>query len=146
MTITFMIAGNHTDRDGNPVPYTRSTREALWRSDGKRYAAWKEYVQQIFNVEFSNHCISNPDDRHTTKHWGDMLRRGNLKPIELRYEQTARMDINIWWANCKHGDPDNIWKGIADALFVQDKHLNGSFESDHHSEGKGRVEVKIKIE
>jgi hypothetical protein len=27
------------------------------------------------------------------------------------------MAIDIFWANEQHGDADNVWKGIADALF-----------------------------
>ena len=35
---------------------------------------------------------------------------------------------------------------IADALFQNDKHLNGSIEAEHHPEGKGRVEVSINLQ
>lgn len=66
----------------------------------------------------------------------------NTKPLTI-LKNSARMDIKIAWANEHHGDPDNIFKGIADALFYDDKHLAGSFEFEHGKDGK--VEVNILI-
>jgi Holliday junction resolvase RusA-like endonuclease len=56
------------------------------------------------------------------------------------------MDIKIFWMNGIHGDPDNIFKGIADALFKNDKFLDGSFESHYSQDGKGRVEISITLD
>lgn len=133
MEIKFTIKGNQEDPDGNPIPYVRSTRAALWRSDGKRYAAWKDHVQKCL-------IISDIGDRIA-------LIRNNLwrlkKPLVI--DQKARMDIKIFWKHGAHGDPDNIFKGIADALFLDDRNLDGSFESFITEDGKGRVEIKIAI-
>jgi len=52
------------------------------------------------------------------------------------------MNIQIFWHGENHGDPDNVFKGIADALFADDKHLDGSFNSQHQK-GDPRVEVCI---
>lgn len=141
MKTLFTIKGNHEDRTGNPIPYVRSTRAALWRADGRRYAAWKGYVQKEF--------IQN-----LKRGFQEVVEGGNLaatfdvnsqKPIRIFGDHRARMDIRIFWKNGAHGDPDNIFKGIADALFFNDRNLDGSFESGIADDGVGRVEVNIKI-
>ena len=144
MKLTFMIAGNHADRDGNPVPKLKMTGRQHWTEKAHAYVAWKGYVQHIFGVALGNHLINNPSDRTITRRSG-AVRKTYPKPIALRPDQTARMDLKIWWADEKHGDPENIFGSIADALFENDKHLSGSFEAEHHPEGKGRVEVTITI-
>lgn len=133
MIIQFTIYGNQEDPEGNPIPYVRSTQKALWRRDWKRYAAWKEFVQKRL-------IVSNLGDQIT-------FIRDNLwslkKPLIITGK--ARMDLKIFWKKGTHGDPDNIFKGIADALFVDDRNLDGSFESSSAEDGKGRVEVIINV-
>lgn len=65
------------------------------------------------------------------------------KPIG-EYEH-ATMSLKIYWKDCRHGDPDNIFKGIADTLFENDKHLDGSFKSIHAENKKGRLEIELTI-
>lgn len=56
------------------------------------------------------------------------------------------MFIRIEWASGNHGDVDNIWKGIADALFDNDKRVVvGGFYSTKSSAKIGLVEVRIVI-
>ena len=55
------------------------------------------------------------------------------------------MSITIFWVNGVHADPDNVFKGLADALFLNDKFLDGAFESHYSPDGKGRVEVEITL-
>ncbi|GIW70341.1 MAG: hypothetical protein KatS3mg101_1088 [Patescibacteria group bacterium] len=136
MTIKFTIYGNQDNPTGNPVPYVRSTRGALWRKDGKRYAEWKNYVQEQLIP-----LILTPE---TYNEFCKRIAQGK-KPIALGKNQKAKMDIKIFWKNRQHGDGDNVWKGIADALFENDKNLDGSFESEQSPYGEGRVEVKITI-
>lgn len=137
MNVKFTIYGNQDNPKGNPVPYTRVVGRALWVRGAKRYAEWKAYVQS---------CFFTAVDQETRK----LLKAGNRqirygKPIELPAHTDARMDLKIFWANGSHGDPDNVFKGIADALFVNDKNLDGSFESIRAPDAKGRVEVEIRI-
>ncbi len=136
MIINFTIRGNQEDPSGNAVPYVRSTRGALWRPEGKRYAAWKGFVQGAFldSLEPKGKGIAQVAIVH------------HGKPIILLNNQKAVMDMAIYWRNGAHGDPDNIFKGIADALFLQDRNLDGSFQSSKDDQGKGRVEVKITIQ
>ncbi len=52
----------------------------------------------------------------------------------------------IHWHNDAHADGDNIFKGIADALFVNDKNVVvGKFASFTSKDKKGRVDVGIEI-
>ena len=78
------------------------------------------------------------------------MRAGNalltdLQPFKTSSAERARMDIRIYHRNGIHGDADNIFKGIADALFKNDKYLDGSFETHYSPDGKGRVEVDITL-
>lgn len=135
MNITFNIYGNHEDPEGNPIPYVRSTQGALWRPNARRYSAWKGYVQKSL-------IIADFKDDAVVQIRNNMLRLG--KPFEIG-NRKARMDLIIHWKNNAHGDPDNIFKGIADALFWNDKNLDGSFESRLSQNNKGRVEVTLLI-
>ncbi len=67
------------------------------------------------------------------------------QPLSTKASEKARMDIKIFWKNGAHADPDNVFKGIADALFKNDKFLDGSFESYYSPEEIGKVEVTITL-
>lgn len=118
--------------DGHPVPYLRMTQGQVklcripdWKLSPSqlkkkgqliRYFEWKEYVDLCAikaKVEF---------DR---------------APKEKKF-----MDLVIFFKNKVHGDPDNIFKGIADALFSDDKYIAGSFDFFYDKENP-RVEIKI---
>ncbi|MEW6610677.1 MAG: hypothetical protein AB1352_03590 [Patescibacteria group bacterium] len=138
INLYFVISGNHEDPLGNPIPYVRSTRDALWRADGKRYAAWKEYVRGAYLAAAGSKGILTPKEVVNLNITGE-------KPIKLERGQRARIDLTIYWKNGAHGDPDNIWKGIADALFKNDRNVDGSFESYVKTDGQGTVHVKLQI-
>jgi len=128
-TIQFTIKGNPDDLEGNPVPYIRVVGRALWLPNAKRYHAWKTYVRSVFFRLYPEH--SN--------------RSVELQPFTTKASDKGRMDIKIFWANGMHADPDNVFKGIADALFKNDKFLDGSFESCYAPDCKGRVDVTISL-
>ena len=127
-TIKFTIKGNPEDIEGNPVPYVRVVGRALWLPNAKKYHAWKEYVRSIFYRNYPEFASNNDE---------------GPQPLTTKISARARMAITIFWVNGVHADPDNIFKGLADALFRQDKFLDGAFESHYASDGKGRVEVEI---
>lgn len=54
------------------------------------------------------------------------------------------MDLVIRWADDAHGDPENCFGSIADALFSQDKYLYGSMRPAS-PDGCGEVEVTITL-
>lgn len=133
--LSFVVKGNQDDWHGNPIPYTRVVKRALWLPDAKRYNAWKSYVRRSFYGEYPAY----------------LMRAGNtlltdLQPFKTSSASKARMDVRIFWMNGIHGDPDNIFKGLADALFKNDKFLDGSFESNYSPDGKGRVEIDITLD
>jgi len=131
-TITFTIKGNPEDLYGNPVPYIRVVGRALWLPNARKYHAWKCYVRKSFFSGYPEYVMSD----------GKKLLLDD-QPFTTKASARSRMDIKIFWMNGIHGDPDNIFKGIADALFKNDKYLDGSFESSYTPESKGRVEVSI---
>lgn len=138
MNITFTIKGNQENPQGNPIPYERMTQGAFWRKDAKRYHEWKDYVRAAFIAALYE------QDPNAATHAARLIAT-QTKPLTTAITAPARMDLKIFWRNHAHADPDNIWKGIADALFVNDKNLDGSFESQQAADGKGKVEVSIFI-
>lgn len=65
-----------------------------------------------------------------------------IKPIT--YTGKVYMQLQITWANETHSDCDNVFKGIADALFMNDKHLVGCFDYKHGDKiDGGQVVVTI---
>ncbi len=143
MTIRFTILGNHEDPHGNPVPYQRALNFA-WRKASARYMDWLEYVRDEYRraMTTANFPVVIDDDVANGAKLAKIT--GSAHPIRLK-KCFAKMNLKIYWANNAHGDPDNVFKGIADALFQNDKNLDGSFESHMADDGRGRVEAEIII-
>jgi len=132
---SFSIRGNHESDIGNPIPKIKKTYRQQWTPEARRYSAWKCYVQEAFmrsllQLDFNVHV------RHM---------RVFKKPIKPDKNEKAVMDIRIFWKDDAHGDPENIFGSIADALFYNDKYLDGSFKSEIAGDKKGRVEIIIAI-
>ena len=64
------------------------------------------------------------------------------KPIDLG-KKSATMNIKIHWGKGLHADPDNVWKGIADSLFQNDREVDGCFRYENAQDKRGFVEVGI---
>lgn len=135
MTHSFTLNGNQEDRHGNAIPKIRKTYRQQWTPEAQRYTAWKVFVQD----EFLRSLL------HTDYIVCARSLRTVKKPIQLGKNEKANMDIRIFWKDDTHGDPENIFGSIADALFYNDKHLDGSFKSELAKDGKGRVEIIITI-
>lgn len=129
--IKFTILGNQENPKGNPIPYTRMTQGTKWTKRSKRYFDWKDYVK----AQYIDAVRNRPD-----------MSNSNLlyeKPIPATKEKIS-MSLKIYFKNDLHADCDNIFKGIADALFMNDKYLvTNGFDFEYAKEGK--VEVTIKI-
>jgi Holliday junction resolvase RusA-like endonuclease len=124
--VSFTIAGNHEDpAGGNPIPYTRMTqRSAHVSRSAIRYRHWKRYVVECYcaQVRKSPPQVANGHYRLDCKVYF-------LAPLVGR--------------QCGHADPENVRKGIQDALFAMgDQHVIGTVEMKHIDE-KPRVEVVI---
>lgn len=124
----FTLHGNHEDPTGNPCPYFRVTGKGLWLPGARRYNEWKQFVRSIFYGHYPKLLIG---------------RKLNERPLGTTEDTRTRMDVKIFWKNKAHADEDNIFKGIADALFEDDKDLDGSFTHEYCPDKKGRVEVEI---
>jgi len=138
MKIQFTIIGNHEDQRGNAIPKIKKTAWQQWTPEAHRYAAWKEHVQLAFLDAVKK---EHPE---LSQRIGYSMAR-NKKPIELEALEKARMDIKIWWKNEAHADSENVFGSIADALFKNDKKLDGSFEGARSPDNNGRVEILITL-
>lgn len=126
-SFSFTIRGNQKDDTGNPIPYKR-TLGGVYSKTSKDYFEWKDYVRS----EFDRDCKS----QYTVE--------SMPYPVLAFPGESVSMIIHIHWKNNKNADGDNIFKGIADALFQNDKCIfAGSFFSALSPEKKGRVDVKI---
>jgi len=134
-SVSFIVFGNQEDEnEGNPIPYTRTTQASKWSPRYMRYTAWKTYVvAQYLDTVFPNKQIRRED-------MGEIHDLLEKKPIKKGVR--ARVVAHIFFGKENHSDPDNIVKGINDALFMDDKHVD---VQTHHSCGnkKPRIEVTI---
>jgi Holliday junction resolvase RusA-like endonuclease len=128
--LRFTIVGNQEDRRGNPIPYFRTTQGSSWNKPSQRYAAWKDYVRlqlDLQEVEIPKMYRSHPLE---------------IKPFNKLVR--GRTTATVFFRNEAHADPDNIVKGINDALFINDKHID--VHTDHECrDGNPRVEVVIEF-
>ena len=137
--IKFSIHGNHEDKHGNPIPKARFTRAQHFAGFADRYREYLEYVRGIFHdaVYTSDGRLKRKDlEEYLTPLDGKPLSTGKIK---------CRMEIFITWANETHGDPENIFGAIADALFKNDKYLAVVADFDGRVGRGGRVDALITI-
>lgn len=144
MVLTFTIDGNQENLKGNPIPYLRMTQgglrllkipehkirsgSALARARGiKRYLRWKHYVTACLLA------YGMVDGRRAT---GDEI--GRITDGKGK----VQLVCTIYFADKRHGDADNIFKGISDSLFANDKYVVGSVDY-HYDSKRPRVEVLI---
>lgn len=121
----FTIYGNQENLKGNPIGYHRTTQGSVWNAGSRRYNAWKQHVAAAF-IDGTG-----------------QMPFGTGKPINLG-KAKAYLHTIIYYANDVRPDPDNVQKGIADALFVNDKNVAGSYDFAH-DKAKPRVEVTIEV-
>lgn len=136
--VQFTIFGNQENKlTGNPIPYTRTTQRGRWTPRSLRYESWKTYV-----VASYLDAVFPRDGSYDKAKFGELHDILSGKPIK---REKAKVTIFIFFADETHADPDNVVKGINDALFQQDKHVD--VETHHscaHTEVP-RVDVKIEF-
>ena len=136
MIFKFTIYGKQDDIKANPIPYHRTTQGSKWLPAARRYSEWKSLVQTKFLISIV----------YKDRKFYEQTLLYHKKPIKLPEKERAFMEIKIYWADDNHGDPDNIFKGIADALFVDDNNLYGSFLRGYEDKPTGpKVEVTINL-
>lgn len=107
----------------NPVPYKRTTQKQKYvDKDYQRYIAWKDKVFNRFLIEFEKfpHQV-------------------------FKKKRKYYVNIHVYYKDKKHGDTDNVAKGINDAIFqkpLEDKYVAGSYDYSYDPQNP-RVEVLI---
>jgi hypothetical protein len=140
MRYAFIIKGNHQKKDGNPLPKLKMTGKQTWTEKAQNYALWKEHVVAMF--------LDGLKGNQHAQRLASMNIAQTGKPIVLKEGEMAKMKLLIVWNRENHGDPENIFGSIADALFHNDKHLDGEFCARHFKDmkiSKGMVHVDIVI-
>lgn len=135
-TIKFTIYGNQENTYGNPIPYLRTTQNTQWTPKAQRYQQWKGRVVASYLDALDG---LTKIERKDFGEAHDLIQR---KPIKATKDK-IRMDLMIYWKDDTHADCDNVFKGIADALFMNDKYLAGSFDFKTSEVKQGKVEVTI---
>ena len=136
--ITFTINGNQLDPKGNPMPYQRTTQGTQWTDKAVRYQEWKSYVV----AQLIDALDAMP--REERMKYKNLIYISKGKPI-IATNEKIYVNLKIEWKNdtSVRGDCDNIFKGIADALFVNDKYVAGSFDYETSKTNNGKVYVEI---
>ncbi|CAM6004589.1 unnamed protein product [Sphagnum balticum] len=106
----------------------KGDKGSKWSPGAKRYQAWKTFAAAEL---MSNKWLQLIKTYNDTGHPFDVPR--------------GRLEIEIQFRGENHADPDNIVKGLCDAFFKNDKHID---VQTHHTCGnkQGRVIGKVIIE
>lgn len=115
-----------TIRNGkNPTPYKRTTQKQKYVDDGyKTYQAYKALMVAEFVKKYK--CFPYK----------------LLKPKTKYY-----VSVVAYYKDLKHGDTDNVAKGVNDALFstpLSDKYVAGSYDYFYDANDP-RLEINIRI-
>lgn len=133
-SIKFTIRGNQENTYGNPIPYLRTTQKSQWTDKAKRYQEWKGYVVANF-ID----CIQGMSNEKR-KEYADVVNLVDRKPIKKSKEKIAVI-AHFVFIDDTHADCDNLFKGIADALFMNDKYVIGSFDFSYGPRGMSEIEI-----
>jgi hypothetical protein len=136
MTLIFTIYGNQENEGENPIPCLRTTQGTQWTPQAIRYKEWKSFVvAQLID-------LMQAMPREERMQYVEVIDLIGKKPIKATKNKIV-MDLMIYFKDQSHADCDNIFKGIADALFMNDKYLAGSF--DYKMAEQGKVDITIKF-
>lgn len=134
--ITFTIRGDGRASSGNPLPKAKLTGGQQWTDRAQKYVAFKSHVVA---------CLL--DATRNTPPYPMIVRNIGLlgKPFTTKTYGLIEMSIAIRFVEGQHGDPENVFGAIADALFKQDKFLDGRFTARPSTNGCGEVDVAITL-
>lgn len=122
MEYTFTIWGNQEEPEGNPIPYQRLTQRGVWIAKAKRYHAWCDYVRASFHRVYPQTKMGKP----------------------FQDKEHGKLTATIIFRGEKHADPDNCVKGLLDALFDDDKHIDVETKHVCRKEA-GSIQIVIEI-
>jgi len=112
--------------ESNPVPYKRTTQKQKYVDAGyKKYQEYKNEIVKAFTEEV-----------------------GYLPHKALSKNKKYFVDVVAYYKDKKHGDTDNVAKGVNDALFaspLSDKYVAGTYDYYYCKENP-RLCVRIREE
>ncbi|SUW99751.1 Endodeoxyribonuclease RusA [Campylobacter jejuni subsp. doylei] len=89
------------DLKSNAVPYKRTTQRSKFVcKDYLKYLDFKKLLQMEFRIQNDRSCFQALDK-----------------------QKNYKFSLKIGFKDKKHGDADNIVKGVLDALFTNDKNV-----------------------
>jgi hypothetical protein len=135
MNICFTVLGNQEGEKKNPVPYTRMTQKGKFKPRAQKYLKYQQYVVGAF-LDHMQHCrcFSRIEKQA-------MLLRCAQTKFPLTADRKTEVNCMIYFKDRNHGDPENVRKGIIDALFKDDKKVIGYCNYDYDEQP--RVEIEI---
>lgn len=108
----------------NPIPYKRTTQKQKFKDvDYKRYTVWKQIILAEFIKTF-----------------------GKYPHQLLAKNKKYYVQILIYNKDKTHGDSDNQYKAVLDAIFAKplnDKYIAGSMDY-YYDKNNPRVEIEIR--
>ena len=130
MDLDFVVRGYDEEKKLiNPVPYKRTTQGGTWDKGYKKYQQWKAQVQA---------CCIQQAPKKLQFQW---VKMGGKHIIDRKAPFWVR--TVIFFKDRTHSDPDNVHKGINDALFKNDKYVSGEYWFFYDIEDP-RVEVSVR--
>lgn len=115
---------------GNPVPYKRMTQGQV-------------KLMRIPYHKLRLASVKVVDGIKRYLDYKDIVRYSAIKEkFERAPKEKVYLHVMIYFKNKAHGDPENVRKGIQDALFEQDKYVAGSVDFDYDADNS-RCEIVI---
>jgi len=112
--------------ESNPIPYKRTTQKQKYvDAEYKKYQAYKNEIIKAFTEEV-----------------------GHLPNKALSKNKKYFVDVVAYYKDKKHGDTDNVAKGVNDALFaapLSDKYVAGTYDY-YYCKDNPRLCVRIREE
>lgn len=123
VNITFVVHGDQ-------IPYTRMTQGQV-------------KLMKIPDHKITPEALKVKDKIRRYLVWKDFVR---MHTLQLQFPRSPKekiyLSVMVYFRNKKHADPENIRKGIQDAIFDQDKLVAGAVDFDY-DEKNPRCEITI---
>jgi hypothetical protein len=116
--------------EGEAVPYTRMTQGQV-------------KLMRIPDSRLDASAVKVKEKIRRYLRWKDWVyvHSGPFK-FDRSPKTKTYLNVYVYFSNKKHADPENVRKGIQDALFNQDKLVAGSVDFGYDPE-KPRCEIEI---
>lgn len=115
---------------GDSVPYTRMTRGGL----------------KLLKMPDHKLDKTGLDKKRKIQRYLDYKNLVEMISLQAKFDRAPKekvyLNCMIYFKNYAHADPENVRKGIQDALFDNDKYVAGAYDFDYDPQNP-RVEVTI---